>query len=265
MTAIRQIETPHCRWNVAERGEGPTILALHGTGSSWRSWEGLMATRADLRWIAPDLPGHAGTTALKGKPASLTAMTEEVRALLDHLPPTTRIIGHSAGTAIALLLAALHPARITEVIGINASLEDFRGVQGQLYGPAARAFAALCGPVSALTASLASRGMVGRILAGTGSKITPEMTAHYTELLSSPTHIAGGVKMMADWSLAPLTARRHAITQPVHLIVGENDRTVPPAVSARAVEAMPNARLTRLPGLGHLAHEEAPEAIAPLT
>jgi magnesium chelatase accessory protein len=39
---------------------------------------------------------------------------------------------------------------------------------------------------------------------------------------------------------------------------------VPPAVSARAAERLPNARLIGLPGLGHLAHEEAPERVAAL-
>jgi magnesium chelatase accessory protein len=46
------------------------------------------------------------------------------------------------------------------------------------------------------------------------------------------------------------------------LLVGDNDKTVPPA-QAREVQArVPSAAIQWLPGLGHLAHEEAPRLIA---
>ncbi len=49
---------------------------------------------------------------------------------------------------------------------------------------------------------------------------------------------------------------------PTLLIAGEGDAAVPPSVSTEAAEAMPRARALHLPGLGHLAHEEAPEVVA---
>ena len=47
----------------------------------------------------------------------------------------------------------------------------------------------------------------------------------------------------------------------VTLLTGAQDRAVPPSVSVDAVRVLPHARHISLPGLGHLAHEEAPEAI----
>ncbi|MGR3408530.1 alpha/beta hydrolase, partial [Roseovarius indicus] len=54
------------------------------------------------------------------------------------------------------------------------------------------------------------------------------------------------------------------ITARTLFLAAENDRAVPPETSDRAAATMPNATLTRLPGLGHLAHEEAPETVLPL-
>lgn len=68
--------------------------------------------------------------------------------------------------------------------------------------------------------------------------------------------------MIAQWRLDGLVASLPEITLPVLLIAAENDRAVPPEVSEEAAARLPNARLLRLPGLGHLAHEEAPERIA---
>jgi magnesium chelatase accessory protein len=51
---------------------------------------------------------------------------------------------------------------------------------------------------------------------------------------------------------------------PLLLVVGANDRTVPPSQARRVKMLLPGATIARLPGLGHLAHEERPEAVVPL-
>jgi magnesium chelatase accessory protein len=48
----------------------------------------------------------------------------------------------------------------------------------------------------------------------------------------------------------------------VTLIVGERDRAVPPRDAARLRTLIPGAEVVRLPGLGHLAHEEDARAVA---
>jgi magnesium chelatase accessory protein len=49
---------------------------------------------------------------------------------------------------------------------------------------------------------------------------------------------------------------------PLLLIVGERDDAVKPADADRAARRVPSAIVERLPGLGHLAHEEDAEAVA---
>jgi magnesium chelatase accessory protein len=51
---------------------------------------------------------------------------------------------------------------------------------------------------------------------------------------------------------------------PLFLVVGEQDTTVPPSEARRVRERLPGAEVIRLPGLGHLAHEERPAEVAHL-
>ena len=58
------------------------------------------------------------------------------------------------------------------------------------------------------------------------------------------------------------------LTTQLKLMVGSNDRTLPPRQAARLVAQWPASsgacapHLTTLPGLGHLAHEERPDLVA---
>ena len=56
---------------------------------------------------------------------------------------------------------------------------------------------------------------------------------------------------ICGWGVLPLT-----------LVVGTRDRAIPPEVSARVAGMVRDARVETLAGLGHLAHEEAPERVA---
>jgi pimeloyl-ACP methyl ester carboxylesterase len=47
----------------------------------------------------------------------------------------------------------------------------------------------------------------------------------------------------------------------VEIIVGAEDRVCPPKVHAPLLEALPNAVLTEIPGCGHIATLEAPQAV----
>ena len=48
------------------------------------------------------------------------------------------------------------------------------------------------------------------------------------------------------------------------MVAAANDRSISPEVAQQVREILPNAVIERLPGLGHLAHEEQPQLIAHL-
>jgi magnesium chelatase accessory protein len=70
--------------------------------------------------------------------------------------------------------------------------------------------------------------------------------------------------MMANWDLPGLRDRMSSVANPVLMVHGESDPAIPLSWAREAQGWMPGARLEVLAGLGHLAHEEAPDKVAAL-
>ena len=71
--------------------------------------------------------------------------------------------------------------------------------------------------------------------------------------------------MMANWDLHSFARDLPRLAVPLLLMVGDKDRTVPPAQGAQVLARLSPAaqgRCITLPGLGHLAHEEQPALVA---
>jgi magnesium chelatase accessory protein len=257
----RFVQAGGIQWHVQQMGQGPCMLLLHGTGSGNFSWRGLLPALAEhFTVVAPDLPGHAFTSRGPEGALSLPGMAEGLRALMLQLNLTPQVIvGHSAGAAIAAHMA-LHfeSASRSTLIGLNPAWLPLPGVASWLFGPAAK-LAAL-NPLSAwATAKLAAKpGAVAEWLSRTGSTLDAQGLDLYNRVLSDSGHVHGVLSMMAAWELKPLARRLHDITAPVCMLIGDQDRTVPPELSRQASQRLTQAQVIIQNGLGHLAHEEAP-------
>ncbi|MEL7282309.1 MAG: alpha/beta fold hydrolase BchO [Pseudomonadota bacterium] len=253
---------PHT-WHVVEMGTGPTVLMLHGAGGSTHSWAGLMPLKAKRHHVvAVDLPGQGFTRAGTKARLALPTMATDVKALLeDQGWRPALIVGHSAGGALALQLASLldYPVR---VVGINAALEPFDGIAGWLFPIMAKMLALNPFTSVALTMGGSAMGRARGLIRTTGSNIPEESLRCYAKLFSDRGHVDSTLQMMAQWDVDMLAARAFTVKTPTLLIAGDADQTVPPAVSKRAAEAMAFGIYSELTGLGHLAHEEAPDLVA---
>lgn len=250
------------RWHVQTMGSGPPLLLLHGTGASVHSWRGLMPLLAQSHTvIAPDLPRHAFTSGHDAYAMSLPAMAGEIAALMKALKAEpAAIIGHSAGAAVALQLALDHGYR-GPIIGLNAALRPFPGALAQIFPAVAKALFVNPLVPRIFTGSIDLVGGAERFLwRSTHSRIDREGLACYRTLLKHPGHAGGALAMMANWDLPTLRTRMGEARNPVLLVHGTNDPAIPPDWARDAQGWLPDARLELLPGLGHLAHEEAPEA-----
>ena len=120
---------PHL-WHIQEAGTGPVLLLLHGTGGATHSWRDVFPILArDYRVVALDLPGQGFTRMGVRQRCSLDAMSQDISSLLlaeDLLPDA--IIGHSAGAAIALRMVRDLKRPPKAIVGLNAALENFRGM-----------------------------------------------------------------------------------------------------------------------------------------
>lgn len=264
-TASRFVQARPHRWHVQVMGpdDAPAVLLLHGTGGATHSWRDFAPLLADqFRVIAPDLPGHGFTRLGALQRSSLDLMSEDVLALLDKLGERpVAIVGHSAGAALALRMAQLHPTPPRAVVGLNAALDNFEGPAGWLFPMMAKALAV--NPFVAPTvARVASETSVRSLIEGTGSQLDALGLALYRACISDPRHVDGAITMMSQWRLDALRAGLPQTAVRTLLIAGEADRAVPPETSVRAAARLPEGISEILPGLGHLAHEEEPKAVA---
>ena len=172
-----------------------------------------------------------------------------------------------AFTGVALLCVAT-PGPTTLLALSNGSRFGLRaalpGMAGAVFSPMARTLVLnpLVPRFFAWTAGWP--GMLERLIEGTGSAVDPRGREQYARLVRSPTHVAAALAMMAGWDLATLWRRLPELRTPLHLIVGDRDRTLPPDLAWQAAGRVRGTRVTTLSGLGHLAHEEQPGHTAAL-
>jgi magnesium chelatase accessory protein len=263
------------RWHV-QRFQGPhedapCALLLHGTGASTHSWRALSPLLSQqLNVLAIDLPGHAFTGLPPGGAGapqlSLPGMARAVHSLLHTLGcHPALVVGHSAGAAVGIRMAIDGLVTPRLLVGLNAALLPLGGLAGQLFAPAAKLMAAAPFVPRVFAWRARDAAVLHRLLESTGSTLDAEGTELYRRLVSSPAHVSGALGMMANWDLLRFARDLPRLATPLLLLMGEQDRTVPPTQGPQVLQRLSPAaqgRCVTLPGLGHLAHEEAPALVA---
>lgn len=268
--ASRFVAAGGLRWHVqqfAAPAGRATVLLLHGTGASTHSWRGVIdALAGRLGLLAVDLPGHAFTGAPDDVEAlRLDGMARALAALLQALQVAPGlVVGHSAGAAVGARLVLDGAAAPAALVALNGALLPLGGLAGSFFSPAARLLARSAWVPRLFSWRASDPVVCQRLLDATGSRIDAAGAALYRRLLDSPAHVAGALGMMARWDLHGLARGLPRLALPLHLLVADGDRTVPPDQAWQLRERVPAAWITRLAGLGHLAHEERPHEIAAL-
>jgi magnesium chelatase accessory protein len=262
------------RWHVQRwlppQPEAGWIVLLHGSGASTHSFAGLAPLLAAQHGVLLfDLPGHAFTQRPPGDGLSLPGMARAVGALLRHegIRPAA-LVGHSAGAAVAARLCLDGAAKPAALISLNGAWLPPAGSGRWWYTPAAKLLA-----FNPLAPWLFSRhaarpATLARLIEGTGSRLDVAGRTAYARLAGDVGHVGAVLAMMAAWDLAPLwreLPRLQPPSQPrLHLVAALRDAAVPPAQADAVAARVPGARLHRLEGLGHLAHEEDPVRVGRL-
>ncbi len=264
--ASRFVRAAGLMWHVQVMGSGPVLLLAHGTGAATHSWRALMPLLArHFTVIAPDLPGHGFTESPATARLSLPGMAKSLGGLLQTLNMRPALaVGHSAGAAVLARMALDGQIAPQGLVSLNGAFVPLEGVPGQIFSPLARLLVGLPLLPQLFAWRAKSDGAVQQILEGTGSRIDAQGVALYGRVIRNPAHAAAALGMMARWDLAPLMRDMPRLQVPLRLIVGANDRAVPPAQAERVRGVVPGASVATMPGLGHLAHEERPKDTAAL-
>lgn len=251
-------------WYVEEAGSGPTLLLLHGTGSSVHTWRTLRPHLLDdYRVLALDLPGHGRSTLHRDSALSLDGMARGAADVMVRLrADPAAVIGHSAGAAVAVQMMLDAPERAVPVVSLNGAFVPFGGLLGQWFSPLARSLAGSDFVARMIAGRASNPGAVERLMRSTGSVIDETFLDDYQALFSSPAHVHATLGMMARWDLWSLQERLGELASPLTLFYGERDMTVPPHQARLTAARVPHGEARSLGALGHLAHEEAASDVA---
>ncbi|KAJ8493244.1 hypothetical protein OPV22_014965 [Ensete ventricosum] len=115
--------------HVAEKGEGPAVLLLHGFPELWYSWRHQILGLADrgYRALAPDLRGY-GDSSAPPSVASYSAfhIVGDLVALLDALAvPQVFLVGHDWGALVAWYMCLFRPDRVKALVNLSIALVPF--------------------------------------------------------------------------------------------------------------------------------------------
>nr|QIZ16523.1 epoxide hydrolase [Glycine max] len=119
----RTVEVNGIKMHVAEKGEGPVVLFLHGFPELWYSWRHQILALSALgyRAVAPDLRGYGDTDA----PASVSSYTilhlvADVVALIDSLGvDQVFLVAHDWGAIIGWYTCLFRPDRIKAYVCLS--------------------------------------------------------------------------------------------------------------------------------------------------
>lgn len=98
-------------------GSGPPVVLVHGLGGAASNWGEVAARLVDgHRVIAPELPGHGGSSPLPAAP-NLNPFAEAVVRVAEReaASPAT-IVGHSLGGLVALRAAVRYPDAVDGLV-----------------------------------------------------------------------------------------------------------------------------------------------------
>lgn len=247
-------------------GAGKTLLFLHGAGASGHSWHPVMELLGqEYQVVVFDLPGHGFTKTSAGFAVSIENVAQSTGALIDALDLDPHlIIGHSAGAAIALHGLSTDILSSNGFVAINGAFMPFPGAAGFLF-PLFAKLLRLNPFVPHLFAGLGAKtDRIERLVRETGSATDIPTLDQYQYLLAQPSHVAGALRMMANWDLRPLMGLARDCAVPSLFVCGQADKAVAPEESRIAARTVLHGELSELPDLGHLAHEEEPSLVSAL-
>jgi magnesium chelatase accessory protein len=262
--ASRFVRASGMQWHVQVMGEGPALLLLHGTGASTHSWAGLMPLLASgFTVVAPDLPGQGFTQAPPSEFLSLLGMARAIAGVLRELDIAPDVaVGHSAGAAVAIQMTLSRQITPRAIVSLNGALLPLGGMAGQIFAPLAKLFTVMPFVSELFSRRARDPQAIERMIEQTGSTLDVRGIELYRRLASNPAHVAAALGMMANWDLRSFAAALPRLKVPLTLVVGSQDRTIPPSQAERVHEMLPQSKIVTLSGLGHLAHEERPEECA---
>ncbi|MFG1603175.1 alpha/beta fold hydrolase [Actinoplanes sp. NPDC049265] len=243
------IDVNGVRTNYHDRGDGPPLLLIHGSGpgvSAWANWRTVLPVLSE-RWrvVAPDILGFGYTERPAGAVYHPDAWLAHLTGFLDALGlDRVSVVGNSFGGALALRLAVEAPERVDRLVLMGSAGVRFPITPGleAVWGfePSLAAMRALLGWFTFDTAGLADDLATIRLAAAS----RPGVQEAYRRMFPAPR------QAMVD-TLAVAEDRVAALPHRTLLVHGRDDQVIPLSTSQRLLDLIPDAELHVFARCGH--------------
>ncbi|MFF3667371.1 alpha/beta fold hydrolase [Microtetraspora malaysiensis] len=226
-----------------------------------------------------DQRGHGASSAGPIDDCTIDRLGDDLAAVIEQAVPEgvpVVLVGHSMGGMSIMAFAARHPELLaSRVKGVALLSTSSGGLSRHAFGlpwPVGR-IAGLITPI-VFDGMLARADWIDRSVAlkthahtpvarfmAFGGGARPDHVRFVTDIAAAtPTEVMVGFfrGLRVHDKLAALAALRPIETL---VMVGEDDRVTPPSHSRRIAESLPGARLTIVPGAGHMIGFERPDVV----
>lgn len=255
----RMVETEDYQIQVNEAGSGHPVFLIHGSGPGATGWSNFAPNISVLsdkyRCIAVTMPGWG-----ESSPQSLQTGRDQGRAVLQLMEAMgidrAAFVGNSMGGGIGLVMAGLHPERVSHLVTMGSGVWG-----GNILSPALPSM----GMRAILDAyedpsDLNFRRLV-QVMCYNQELATDDLVAERAKAAREhPEHLVNWLEMArAGVGAEEITrAAEHLPRTPVPtlLIHGRDDQTVHFELSLRTLALIPDSRLTLLNRCGHWAQLE---------
>ena len=249
--------------NFIEAGAGDTaIFFLHGVGGGAQAWAQNLPVLAaqGYRCIAWDMPGYGDSSAIT--PYNNQTLAQSLLSLIAHISAKSNILlGHSMGGMVAQEAFALQPGTIQGLI-LFATSPAF----GKPGGDWQQQF--LASRFAPLDAGLGMAGLAPDLVRGmfaprsTDSPIADRQDAAMLAAVALMSRVPEATYRAALTAISSFNRLDNLtnINVPTLCLAAEFDKNAAPAVMEKMAARIANAQYQCLPGAGHLANMEDPQA-----
>jgi pimeloyl-ACP methyl ester carboxylesterase len=247
---------------------GTAVILIHGFGTSSFLWRNVAPaiTDAGHTAYAIDLFGHGESDRSVDADFGIAAQAEYLDAAMTALRVARGlVVGVDIGGDVALRLAATRPERVEKLVLVNTPAFDeipARDVTQMQRSTAKFAFRTTRGVLGAAP-------LIEGVLKGSVSDPETRMPVKLIARYLAPFAGRDGVNhLLALASSINADDMEDIDLQTIHvpalIVWGEEDQWVDRKMADRLVNALPDGRLVRIPGVGRLVPEENPEQMSSL-
>ena len=265
----RFLDVHGVRLHYIERGQGAPVVLIHGNGTMIQDFtvSGLVDRLASrYRVIVFDRPGY-GYSSRPRQLWSPRAHAKLFQSALEQLGiGQTVVLGHSWGTLVAVALALECPSLVRSLVLASGYYYPTLRADTFLFSPPAVPVVgdAMRYTISPLIARAILPGLIKQMFAP--AEVPERFERQFPkEMMLRPSQLRAAAEDAALMTPSVMELQHHyrKLQMPVTIITGADDQIADIGrQSERLHRELPQSEFIALPGLGHMVHHLAPDAVA---